>query len=53
MGETDLRGPMRNGATDDQIVALVRGNVAGKWAGHDIGAVHFIRPSKSMSQIGG
>ncbi len=53
LGETDLRGPMRAGATDDELVSLMMGNVAGKWAGHAIGKVHFIRPSKSMSQIGG
>jgi len=51
--EIDLRGPMRGGASDDELAALVERNVAGKWAGHDIGRVQFIRPSKSMSQIGG
>ena len=53
LGETDLRGPMRAGATDDELAALMVGNVEDKWAGHQIGQVHFIRPSKSMSQIGG
>ena len=51
--ETDLRGPLRSGATDDDLAALVRTTVAGKWAGHAIGQVHFIRPRRSMSQIGG
>jgi len=51
--EIDLRGPMRNGASDEELGALVAGNVADKWAGHQIGRVQFIRPSKSMSQIGG
>jgi hypothetical protein len=27
--------------------------VQAKWAGHAIGQVHFIRPRRSMSQIGG
>ncbi len=27
--------------------------VASKWAGHRINTVQFVRPSKSMSQIGG
>ena len=27
--------------------------VHAKWAGHQINQVHFIRPRKSMSQIGG
>jgi cyclic pyranopterin phosphate synthase len=53
LDETDLRGPLRNGATDAELVGLIGGNVAGKWAGHQIGQVQFIRPSKSMSQIGG
>jgi cyclic pyranopterin phosphate synthase len=51
--EIDVRGPLRAGATDDELATLIEGNVAGKWAGHDIGRVQFIRPAKSMSQIGG
>jgi cyclic pyranopterin phosphate synthase len=31
----------------------VRRAVAGKWAGHRIGRVDFVRPRRSMSQIGG
>jgi len=27
--------------------------VATKWAGHRIGQVDFVRPDRSMSQIGG
>jgi cyclic pyranopterin phosphate synthase len=53
LDETDLRGPMRAGASDDDLAALVQGNVAAKWAGHAIGQVNFIRPARSMSQIGG
>lgn len=51
--ETDLRGPMRAGASDDDLADLIRRAVAGKWAGHGIGTVQFIRPRRSMSQIGG
>lgn len=51
--ETDLRGPMREGAADDELARIIAGNVAAKGPGHAIGAVHFIRPRKSMSQIGG
>jgi cyclic pyranopterin phosphate synthase len=51
--ETDLRTPLRGGASDDELAALIAGNVATKWAGHQINQVHFIRPKKSMSQIGG
>lgn len=51
--EVDLRGPMRAGATDAELADLIAGNVAEKWAGHQIGRVQFIRPRKSMSQLGG
>lgn len=49
----DLLGLIRNGAGDAELLAAVAGEVHRKWAGHAIGQVHFIRPSKSMSQIGG
>jgi cyclic pyranopterin phosphate synthase len=51
--ETDLRAPMRAGATDDELAALVQATVAAKWAGHGIAEVSFSRPRRSMSQIGG
>ncbi len=51
--EHDLRGLMRGGASDDQLAAVMTSAVEGKWAGHQIGQVHFIRPRRSMSQIGG
>ena len=51
--EYDLRAPLRSGASDDDLAEIVRGAVWDKWAGHSIGKVHFVRPSRSMSQIGG
>ena len=51
--EYDLRGPLRSGAGDDELADIVRGAVGEKWAGHSIGKVHFVRPARSMSQIGG
>jgi cyclic pyranopterin phosphate synthase len=51
--ETDLRAIMRGGGTDDDLAAAVEAEVGRKWAGHSIGQVHFIRPARSMSQIGG
>jgi cyclic pyranopterin phosphate synthase len=51
--ELDLRTLLRGGSSDDDIAAAIRGEVGAKWAGHQINQVHFIRPSKSMSQIGG
>ena len=49
----DLRRVLRGGGGDDDIVAAIAGEVSRKWAGHAIGQVHFLRPSKSMSQLGG
>ena len=51
--EYDMRAMLRGGATDDEIAEALKGAVMDKWAGHQIGQVHFIRPKKSMSQIGG
>ncbi len=51
--ETDLRGALRRGERDDEIAARIESAVAGKWAGHHINQVDFVRPSRSMSQIGG
>jgi GTP 3',8-cyclase len=51
--ETDLRGPLRSGATDDDLVAALSSCVAGKWAGHAIGSTAFVQPPRSMSRIGG
>jgi cyclic pyranopterin phosphate synthase len=51
--ETDLRALVRTGADDDDLAAALSRTVAGKWAGHGISNVHFIRPARSMSEIGG
>jgi cyclic pyranopterin phosphate synthase len=51
--EFDLRAAMRADATDDELAAIVRRAVGTKWAGHGIGQVRFVRPARSMSQIGG
>jgi len=51
--ETDLRATMRDGGTDDDVAAAIQAAVGTKWAGHRIGQVSFVRPSRSMSQIGG
>jgi cyclic pyranopterin phosphate synthase len=48
-----LRSGEPDGEIDDQIARAVAGEVDRKWAGHAIGQVHFLRPSKSMSQLGG
>jgi cyclic pyranopterin phosphate synthase len=51
--EFDLREVLRSGGTDDEIEATIRSAISTKWAGHRIGQVTFIRPPRSMSQIGG
>ena len=51
--ELDLRSLLRGGATDDDVAAAITAEVGAKWAGHQINQVHFIRPARSMSQIGG
>ena len=51
--EFDVRALVRGGADDDEIEALMRRAVGEKWAGHRIGQVSFVRPRRSMSQIGG
>jgi cyclic pyranopterin phosphate synthase len=53
MDETDLRGPLRDGASDADLERLIRAAVWGKWAGHKINHPDFVRPEKSMSMIGG
>ncbi|MCU1359515.1 MAG: moaA [Ilumatobacteraceae bacterium] len=51
--EFDFRALMRGGATDDELSMEIQRAVGTKWAGHQINQVNFIRPSRSMSQIGG
>ncbi len=51
--DTDLRSVLRSGGTDDDLAALVEATVGAKWAGHNVGEAVFIRPNRSMSQIGG
>ena len=51
--EFDLRDLMRSGADDAAVAAEVERAVGTKWAGHQINQVNFIRPKRSMSQIGG
>jgi cyclic pyranopterin phosphate synthase len=51
--EFDLRTMLRDGSTDDALAAEIVRAVGTKWAGHAIGQVTFVRPARSMSQIGG
>lgn len=51
--EFDLRRLLRDGADDDALSAEIERAVGTKWAGHQINQVNFVRPKRSMSQIGG
>ncbi len=51
--ELDLRALVRSGAGDDELADAIRGAVGTKWAGHQINQVTFVRPRRTMSQIGG
>jgi cyclic pyranopterin phosphate synthase len=51
--ETDLRTPLRAGASDAELAQIIRSAVAGKQAGHGIDAAGFVQPERSMSAIGG
>jgi cyclic pyranopterin phosphate synthase len=51
--EWDLKAPLRDGATDDELAALIRFAVRHKELKHRINEPGFVRASRSMSQIGG
>lgn len=51
--EMDVKGLLRNGASDQDIQAAIRKNVADKWLGHEINSPKFIPPPRPMYAIGG
>lgn len=51
--ETDLRGPIRAGATDEELAERWRAAMWAKPAGHGINEVGFAQPARPMSAIGG
>jgi GTP 3',8-cyclase len=51
--ETDLRTPLRAGATDADLAELMRRDVAGKRRAHGTDDVGFVQPDRPMSAIGG
>jgi cyclic pyranopterin phosphate synthase len=51
--ETDLRGPLRTGATDGELADLWRTTMWAKLAGHQINEAGFAQPLRPMSAIGG
>jgi cyclic pyranopterin phosphate synthase len=53
INETDLREPLRTGASDAEIEAVIREAVAGKELRHRISESDFLQPERTMSAIGG
>lgn len=51
--ETDLRTPLRAGASDAELADLWAGAHRGKAAGHGIDEPGFVQPARTMSAIGG
>jgi GTP 3',8-cyclase len=51
--ESNLRDPMRSGASDDDLAGIWRRAVAVKLPGHGINEPGFLQPSRPMSAIGG
>ena len=53
MNETDLREPLRAGATDAELEELIRDAVWRKELKHQVNDPGFVQPPRTMSQIGG
>ena len=53
MHETDLREPLRSGASDSELAEIVRNAVWRKELKHRVGEPGFRPPPRSMSAIGG
>jgi cyclic pyranopterin phosphate synthase len=51
--ETDLREPLRAGASDDELRGIIRDAVWRKELKHKIGDAGFRKPERPMSSIGG
>jgi cyclic pyranopterin phosphate synthase len=51
--ESDLRTPLRAGASDEELADLWVRAVAGKRAGHGIDDPSFLQPERPMAAIGG
>ncbi len=51
--EADVKTLLRNGASDAAIEEMIRGNVRGKWLGHEINSAKFVPPPRPMYSIGG
>ena len=53
LGETDLRGPMRDGSTEAELEHIIRAAVWRKELKHRVNEAGFVQPDRTMSAIGG
>jgi cyclic pyranopterin phosphate synthase len=53
LNETDLRGPLREGASDGELEQIVRDAVWRKELKHHVNDPGFVQPERTMSRIGG
>ena len=53
LNETDLRTPMREGATDADVETIIREAVWRKELKHHVNDPGFVQPARTMSAIGG
>jgi GTP 3',8-cyclase len=53
LGETDLRAPLRAGASDEELETVIRDAVWRKELKHRVNDPGFVQPARSMSAIGG
>jgi cyclic pyranopterin phosphate synthase len=53
LNETDLRTPLRAGASDDELEQIVRDAVWRKELKHRVNEPGFVQPARTMSAIGG
>lgn len=51
--ETDVKGLLRGGASDEALAETIRANVRAKWLGHEINSQRFVAPPRPMYAIGG
>jgi len=53
LNETDLRGPLREGADDGELERIIRDAVWRKELKHHVNEPGFVQPARTMSAIGG
>jgi cyclic pyranopterin phosphate synthase len=51
--ETDVKGLLRSGGSDERIAEVIRATVRAKWLGHEINTARFVPPPRPMYAIGG